>query len=81
MSLMRTSPRTVTEKVISRVAEAEGVDERELRRPLYDVVDPDALNDIFRDGRGEVSFEYVGYAVTISYGAVTEVDVSPVGGD
>ena len=34
--------------------------------PLYDIVDPDALDALFqgRDG-GAVTFDYAGYAVTI----------------
>lgn len=51
--------------VVSAVAEAEGVDVVDLP-PLYDSIDPDALNNLFSSGAVEsVEFEYAGYTVVV----------------
>lgn len=57
--------------------------------PLYTVIDPDALETLFRDRvdgvrRGEVSFSYSGCAVTVTDGeriTVTRQSVNAVGDD
>ena len=55
-------------RVIGTVADELGVDPLECP-PLYDHVDPTALNALF-DGRsathGTVTFEYAGYTVTVT---------------
>lgn len=58
---------TVTETVIAAVADAEGVSALELE-PLAAVIDPDALNALYEDGRQDVSveFSYHGYRVCLS---------------
>jgi hypothetical protein len=45
--------------------------------PLYDAIDPDALDAVFfgRDTEGCVRFQYAGHTVTVS--ADRTVDVSP----
>ncbi len=56
--------------IVEAVADAEGVAPEELVPPLYSVVDPDALDQMFlptpTDGRldGEVTFWYQDYRVT-----------------
>lgn len=61
----------VSQTVVEAVAEAEGVPPVELKSPLYDVIDPDALDQVFAerltDGRmsGRVTFSYNGYEVTV----------------
>jgi hypothetical protein len=61
----------ISRAVVEAVAEAEGVDSVELTPPLYEAVDPDALNRLFAAtpsaGRmeGRVSFRYNGYEVTV----------------
>lgn len=47
--------------------------------PLYESVNPEALDELFADGRGancnlSVTFDYAGYSVTVRDGAVS---VSP----
>jgi len=70
--------------VVLAVADAANARPQELD-PLYEVVDPDALNHLFddsADGPIAVSFEYGGYAVTLrGRGEVvlTEVDGGTVG--
>lgn len=63
---------TVSERVISKVAERTGTDPLELR-PLYEVVDPEALDRFFETGRARadgpenrVQFTYSGCDVEIS---------------
>lgn len=62
---------SVSQSVVDAIARAEGVDPVELTPPLYEVVDPDALNGLFDDthhyGRldREVVFTYKGYEVTV----------------
>ncbi|MFC3959617.1 HalOD1 output domain-containing protein [Halovivax cerinus] len=63
--------------VVDAVAEAAGCDPIQLD-PLYDAVDPDALNALF-DGRrettGQFRFEYHGYTVVVdANGCVTLED-------
>lgn len=58
--------REPSEAVVMAVAERKGVGPTEVP-PLHDVIDPDALDDVFRGRRsGRVTFEYAGYEVTVS---------------
>lgn len=77
--------KTVSERVIEAVAEREGVDTTGLRTPLYDAVDPDALDALFaasdESGTAErrLRFTYHGYDVIVGGdGAIT---VSEAGND
>lgn len=69
----------MSSKVIRKVAEVEGVDPAELSPQLYEIIDPDALDQIFATtsttGRmnGNVTFSYNGCEVTV--GADNEVEV------
>lgn len=67
-------------RVIEAVADAKGVDPVTLD-PLYDVLDPDALDGLFScDVQGCVQFEYEGRRVTVySDGEVALAD-DPVAG-
>lgn len=63
----------VSGTVAERVAESIDEEALELSPPLYDVVDTDALNALFRSGYGDdvvVSFEYQGCSVTVDDGRV-----------
>lgn len=55
------------EAVVREVVERKGIAPEELNRPLYDVIDPDALDVIFRGDTGHISFEYHSYVVTVSH--------------
>ncbi|MFC6720738.1 HalOD1 output domain-containing protein [Halobacteriaceae archaeon SHR40] len=63
---------SVTNEVVEKVAEAEDVDPLELTPPLYEVIDPDALDQIFASTptaggiEGQMTFFYNGYEVTVS---------------
>ena len=62
------SERTPMCAVVSAVAEAEGVDVVDLP-PLYNSIDPEALNRVFSSGAVEsVEFEYAGYTVVVRGG-------------
>ena len=52
---------------MTAIAEREGVDAGELGIPLYEVIDPDALEVLFKDDTGQVTFEYQGYTVTVDH--------------
>ena len=75
------SAETPSFAVVEAVAAEEGIDPVELRRPLHEVIDPDALDrlvDSYADRPGavpfEVSFSYYGHAVTVSSGGTVRVD-------
>lgn len=58
-----------SEAVVEAVAEAKGVSPLALEQPLYEVVDPDALDALFAGSGGTVAclrFTYQGYAVEIA---------------
>ncbi|MFW6382637.1 MAG: HalOD1 output domain-containing protein [Haloferacaceae archaeon] len=70
---------TVSVRVVEAVASATGRDELTLP-PLYDAVDPDALDTLTEGTRDvEISFVYAGYEVTVgSDGEVTLEERSDV---
>ncbi|MCU4753497.1 hypothetical protein OB919_16145 [Halobacteria archaeon AArc-curdl1] len=61
--------------VVEQISEKEGVDSVDLRPPLHDVVDTEALDRIIEsmDGDGLVEFQYQGYQVTVSNTGEVEV--------
>ena len=76
------SNETVGGAVIEAIAQASGTDPLEIE-PLYDVLDPDALDALFtdpltgasRDGDIAVTFRLAGYEVTVwSYGRIHLVE-------
>lgn len=74
----RIEERTASEAVLAAVAEQLGVEEWELRPPLYEAVDPEALDDLFRETVGHATFEYQGFAVTVDAdGGVRLAERSP----
>lgn len=70
----------ISQSVIEAVAEAEQIDPVELSPTLFQIVDPDALDEIFAsvstdDQReGQVVFTYIGYEVTVSSEGVVSVE-------
>ncbi|WP_436927181.1 HalOD1 output domain-containing protein [Halosimplex amylolyticum] len=55
--------------VIESLAEAKGVTPIDIEQPLYDVVDPDALDRLFTDGESSVSgrvvFDFDAHEITV----------------
>lgn len=71
----------LSQTVVEAVAMAESVDPLDLTVPLYDAIDPDALDALFQSGDasvdGYVEFVYYGYEVTVTAdGHVALDDVS-----
>lgn len=67
-----------SEAVIYRVASCESVDPLELR-PMYDAIDPDALDSLVYDSATsgatlQVQFSYHGYDITVMGDGVVHVD-------
>lgn len=67
-----------SEAVVSRIADAEGVDTDQIT-PLYDVIDPEALNTLIEDTDSsraplEIGFTYQGYDVTVTGDGVVHLD-------
>lgn len=56
---------TIGDAVVEAVAAAEGVTPSQLSKPLYSVVDPDALDSLFHSTSGSVTFRYYGYEITV----------------
>lgn len=60
---------SLSSKIVSEVAEFKDVDPLGIETPLYEVVDPDALDDLFtaRSGprAGSVEFAYAGCRVLV----------------
>ena len=74
---VETDSRSVSEAVIDVVAAVEGTPPAELTPPLYDVVDPEALDRVFagKASLGTVVFNYNSYEVCVDadgYVAVTD---------
>lgn len=59
--------------VVETVALAEQTDPDELPEPLCAVVDPDALDRLFRETVGRVEFEYLGYRVMVTHDRTVDV--------
>lgn len=57
----------VIERILDSVAEAEDTDPIDFDRPLYDVLDPGALDSLVQsaDAGVHVEFTYYGYTVTV----------------
>lgn len=56
--------------VVESIAREEDVDPLNLEVPLYEAIDPDALDALFQSDddafSGRITFEYYGYEVTVS---------------
>lgn len=59
------SKQTMSEAVITAVAERENTNICNLQSPLFDSIDPDALDSLFRNSGGQVTFSYLDYVVTV----------------
>jgi len=65
--------RPVSETVVAAVAEYSGVDVSDLDPPLYEAIDPDALDALFREGEGSVRVAHWGCTVTVDHDGVVTV--------
>lgn len=72
-------PETPTMSILAAVASELGVDVADLDQPLYDAIDPDALNRLLEHGSAvSVTFEYDGHRITVDGDGVEVAD--PAGG-
>ena len=61
---------SICSTIVNQIAVHEGIEPLELP-PLYDSVDPDALNDVFTPTKtgvsrtGTISFSYCGYSIVV----------------
>lgn len=69
-------PRSVAEMVIEMISEAEGESPTEITPPLYDVVDPEALDAVTESigPKGTVAFEYCGHEVRVGGDGDVSID-------
>jgi len=75
--LNRQATQSVSERIVEAVADAKDVSSLELD-PLYDVVDPDAMDGLFQAGAaGRIEFVYEGCKVVVH--ADGDVDVTAPG--
>ncbi len=72
---------TLSQTIVEAVAETEGIAPEALTPPLYDVVDPEALGNLFtatgrnrRSAGGRVRFTYHGHDVTVWADGEVDVD-------
>lgn len=71
-----THNQSISLKVIQAVADREGVDPTELS-PLYDAIDPEALDSLFKskDTDGRVEFHWLGYRIVVySSGSIRVIE-------
>lgn len=72
---------TVAVRIVSAVAEREGVEPAALDSQLYEAVDPDALSALVESDPATeltISFNYAGYRVTVVADEEVVVDVTPL---
>ncbi|WP_327053904.1 HalOD1 output domain-containing protein [Halomicrococcus gelatinilyticus] len=62
---MSDTEKRLSEAVLRAISDFEGIDEAE-GQPLYETVDLDALDDLFRTDSGQVTFQYVDHVVTVT---------------
>lgn len=68
----------ISSTVVEKVAAAAGQDPMTLNPPLYDVINPDALDMLCASASDEFRavFEYAGYLVTVHGDGTVDVDES-----
>jgi len=70
------SARTVAEKVVDAISDAEGEAPTELTPPLYDAIDPEALGAVTEsmNPEGTIAFEYCGHEVRVDGDGKISID-------
>jgi hypothetical protein len=59
--------------VVVAVSEYKGVDEFELDPPLYQGLDPDSLDILFRGAVGSLQFDHWGCTITVDHNRVVTI--------
>lgn len=68
---------SLSQRVVEAVADAKDVDPLDLEVPLYEAVDPDALDSLFRasdDLEGVIEFTYYDYQVRVTAAGNVSLD-------
>jgi len=66
------------EAVLQAVAQAHGLDPIELDEPLYEAIDPDALDHLVESSdEVTVTFRYCGCVVTVCDSVVVKAEIDP----
>jgi hypothetical protein len=63
---------SVSQEIVELVAASEDIDPLELP-PLSETIDPDALDRLFRNTSGRLTFEYQSHTVTVEGNGGVEV--------
>ncbi len=70
---IRSPDQSMSEAVVSRIAARKGVAPCELEPRLYDAIDPEALESVFRETTGQITFEYCDFLVTVDSDGTVEL--------
>lgn len=70
---MISGPPSLSMKVVKAIAEREEVEITELDKPLRTVIDPEALDRLFKQSSGRVIFDYHGYEVIVDHSGHVEL--------
>lgn len=81
MSMSNDDNSSLTMALINAIADQEDVDPTELNPPLFDVLDPEALDSLFRTTEGGVTFTYLEYAVAVQSDGTVELRERDTNGD
>ncbi|THE66367.1 hypothetical protein D8Y22_03450 [Salinadaptatus halalkaliphilus] len=67
-SQSHTTTRPISERVIRAVASHEGRDPLDLEPPLYDAINPESLDALFKQDTvdGRLTFEWQGYRIDVT---------------
>ena len=68
------SAESLSTRVLVTVAEHEGVPPTGLSSPLYDAIDPDALDLLFTASAGHLRFPYCGHLITVYADGRVEIE-------
>ena len=70
-----------SESIVMEIAKRNNTSPFEMQ-PLYEVIDPEALDTLFKRGmKGDVMFEYAGYEVTVTGSTSNEILLSGADGE
>lgn len=67
----------LSQAILEAVANAEDTPVSELSQKLYSAIDPDALDNLFRNTRGSLTFEFAGYLVVVDSDGHVDVQRLP----
>lgn len=72
------SANTPTQAVVETVAAVEGVDPLELQPPLFEAIDPEALDTLITSANPDTTVQFVYHEYTITVDSDCNVELEPV---